>query len=56
MTNGQPDDLEDWYACEQGAERLPGLPSPAIAKIALAISVVPLALAAHFIIRRRSTS
>ncbi len=51
MTHGQPDDLEDWYACEANAGLRANLPSISLARLAL-IGSVPCALAAFAAIRR----
>lgn len=53
MTNGQADDLEDWYAAEECAERRSVTPSITLARLGLVIGLVPLGLVAYFITHRR---
>lgn len=54
MTNGQPDDLEDWYSAEHGSDAPGALSVPPLPKLALAIGSIPLGLAALFLFHRRS--
>ena len=52
MTNGQPDDLDDWYAAEAAAEAhglaLPKTP----ARLVYALGLIPLGIAAYFATHR----
>ena len=54
MTNGQPDDLEDWYAAEQDAERPSVTPTMTLAKLGLVMGLIPLGLTTYFLTHRNS--
>lgn len=53
MTNGQADDLEDWYAAEESAARRSVTPPTALTKLGFVIGLVTLGVLAYFIAHRR---
>lgn len=53
MTNGQPDDLDDWYAAEAAADRHGAGARQAHGSLAWALGLIPLGLAAYLATHRR---